>query len=108
MAEKSHAFSSEVPARFERDMGYSESEFFRLLPAAVGEYQYSVDAGQVEISLFGHARRLSLNVSPLPDRCLGAFRIERIDVQFHFVDFTAEQRSNFMRYFDRRFQRGGG
>lgn len=108
VAEKSHAFSKAVPERFERDMGYNEKEFFRILPAAIGKYQYIKNDTLVEISLPNHAQQLQLVVSPLPDRKLGAFRIERIDVQFSFSNMSADERLQFMHRFDRRFQRGGG
>ena len=108
VAEKSHAFSRDVPERFERDMGYSENEFYRILPAAIGNYQHTVDGNQITVSHTESTRQLLLTVTPLPDRVLGAFRIERIDVQFQFLNMDAKTRSEFMQRFDRRYQRGGG
>jgi len=108
VAEKSHAFSRDVPERFERDMGYNESEFHRILPAAIGDYQHLVDGKQITVSHPDNSQQLLLTVTPLPDRVLGAFRIERIDVQFQFLNMDANARSAFMQHFDRRYQRGGG
>ncbi len=108
MAKKSHAFSRNVPERFERDMGYSESEFFRILPAALGEYQSTTSGNTTLITHPDNTRQLQLEVTPLPDRVLGAFRIRRIDVQFTFSNIDDAARSQFMQRFDRRFQRGGG
>ena len=108
MAEKSHAYAEQVPIRFERDMGYSEQAFFRVLPSALGDYQYRKQGRQVLIDHPEHPHRIRLEVTPLPDRRLGGFRIERIDVQFELLDMSAEERRAFMRRFDRRFQRGGG
>lgn len=108
VAEKSHAYSDQVPAHFERDMGYNEKEFFRVLPSAIGEYKHIQDGSTVHISHAKNNHVLELLISPLPDRQLGAFRIQHIDVQFSFSNMTEEQRNQFMYRFDRRFQRGGG
>lgn len=108
VAEKSHAFSRDVPERFERDMGYNESEFHRILPAAIGDYHHLVDGKQITVSHPDNNHQLVLMVTPLPDRVLGAFRIQRIDVQFAFYNMDANTRSTFMQHFDRRYQRGGG
>lgn len=108
MAEKFHAFSREVPERFERDMGYNEKEFFRVLPAAIGDYQHSVAGNTIHIKHPDNDQALELRITPLPDRRLGLIRIQHIDVQFLFSNMTPEQRNQFMFRFDRRFQRGGG
>jgi hypothetical protein len=108
VAEKSHAYSNRVPERFERDMGYNGKEFFRVLPAAVGDYQYTVSGDTIHISHPHNNQTLELRITPLPDRRLGLIRIQHIDVQFSFSNMSEEQRNKFMFRFDRRFQRGGG
>lgn len=108
MAEKSHAYAGTVPPRFERDMGYSEKEFFRVLPSALGDYSFRQQGNRVFIRHPDKPHNITLDINPLPDRRLGAFRIERIDVQFQLSDMNAEERARFMSRFDRRFQRGGG
>ncbi len=104
----SHAFSQQVPAKFRRDMGYSEPEFYRLLNAAIGDYQYTKEGQNVSIEHPEKANSLQLSVIELPDRVLGAFRIKRVDVQFFFQSFSAAERTQFMQRFDSRYQRGGG
>ncbi len=89
-------------------MGYNEKEFFRVLPSAIGEFQHIREGSHVHISHAENSQALELLITPLPDRQLGAFRIQHIDVQFSFSDMTEEQRNRFMYRFDRRFQRGGG
>jgi len=108
VAETFHAFASGVPTHFERDMGYNEKEFFRVLPAAIGEYKYTQEGDLVSIRHSDNDHQIDLTVRPLPDRRLGAFRIQRIDVQFAFSNMSQAQRDTFMARFDRRFQRGGG
>ena len=108
MVEKSHAFSLTVPETFARDMGYSEKEFFRVLPNALGDYQYLKDGARVEITHPDKHHQIQLGLHELPDRQLGAFRIQRIGVRFTFSNMNADERLAFMQRFDRRFQRGGG
>ena len=108
MAELSHAFAREVPEHFQRDMGYSEKEFFRVLPAALGSFVYHREGDRLHIHRPDDSPALELRIEALPDRRLGAFRIERIAVEFLFSDMSAQQRSEFMSRFDRHFQRGGG
>ena len=108
MAEKFHAYSDKVPERFERDMGYNEKEFFRVLPSAVGDYRHTVTGDTVRISHPDNDQVLELRVTPLPDRLLGLIRIQNIDVQFSFSNMNLDERNQFMFHFDRRFQRGGG
>lgn len=108
MVEKSHAFSKHIPEEFERDMGYNEKEFFRVLPTAVGEYQFSRKDDLVEIIHPDNLHQIALSLSALPDRQLGALRIQRMGVQFTFSHMDEHERLKFMQHFDSRFQRGGG
>ncbi len=89
-------------------MGYNEKEFFRVLPPAIGEFKHTREGNRVHISHAENNQALDLVITPLPDRQLGAFRIQHIDVLFSFSNMTEEQRNRFMYRFDRRFQRGGG
>lgn len=93
---------------FTRDMGYSNMEFFRILPAAVADYSHTVDGNRVIIADPDNSRELVLVVSSLPDRAIGMIRITRIEVEFSFRNFTVEERREFMLNFDRSYQRGGG
>lgn len=104
----SHAFSKNVPEIFKRDMGYNEKEFFRVLPAAAGEYQFSRNNNSIEITHPDNQHLIKLDLSVLPDRLLGAIRIQRMGVQFSFSNMNDDERLKFMQHFDSRFQRGGG
>ncbi len=89
-------------------MGYNEKEFFRVLPPAIGDFKHTREGNRVHISHAENNQALDLIITALPDRQLGAFRIQHIDVLFCFSNMTEEQRNQFMYRFDRRFQRGGG
>ncbi len=93
---------------FTRDMGYSEKDFYRTLPSAIGEYGYTKEGQLVTVTHPDKDHVLLLNVAPLPDRVLGFIRIERVEASFSFRDFSTVERDQFMAGFDLRFQRGGG
>jgi hypothetical protein len=93
---------------FTRDMGYSMSEFLRILPTALAGYEHSIEDGRVDVSHPHGEQRLVLKIRPLPDRRLGMIRVPRVEVEFGFRNFSARQRREFLAGFDRSFQRGGG
>ncbi len=89
-------------------MGYSEKDFYRTLPSAIGEYRYARTGQLVTITHPDRNHVLLLNVAPLPDRVLGSIRIVRVEVSFTFRNFSIAERNLFMAGFELRFQRGGG
>ena len=93
---------------FRRDMGYSEAEFFRVLPRAISGYAYTVTGNRVTISSIDEARRLTLELRRLPDRRIGMISVPRLEVSFSFENFSDAERREFMRGFDQSYQRGGG
>lgn len=93
---------------FRRDMGYSVAEFFRILPSAVGGHDYQLEGDKIVVRPADGTRELVLRISRLPERKIGMIRIPRIEVDFSFHNFTAEQRKAFLAAFDRSYQRGGG
>lgn len=98
---------SDYAAHFVRDMGCTETEWLRWLPAALGHHTWQRD-GQtvaVDIASGGH---LTLQWEPLPPRVLGLARLPRLKVTFTFSDLDAAQRHTFMKHFDLYTQRGGG
>ncbi len=89
-------------------MGFSESEFYRLLPSAIGDFRLERSA---EVSRITHPERdneLVITATQLPDRQIAMMRIPRMSVAFEFRGFSQIERDQFMAYFDSRFQRGGG
>lgn len=93
---------------FKRDMGYSESEFFRILPSAIAGYASSVEGNRVLITQPHTKQVLVLEIRGLPDRQIGNIRIPRLEVTFTFSNFADAERKAFLAGFDRSFQRGGG
>lgn len=93
---------------FTRDMGYSAAEFFRILPAAARGYELTVTGHRAVLSKPGGRQRLTLTVTPLPDRRLAMMRLPHAEARFAFTGFSAAERERFMRDFDKSYQRGGG
>ena len=93
---------------FKRDMGYSATEFFRILPSALKGYNHTVEDNRVIVNGVEKDQGLEMVVSRLPDRKIGMIRIPRIEVEFSFRNFSENERKEFMTNFDRSYQRGGG
>lgn len=93
---------------FKRDMGYSENEFFRILPNAVKGFSFLVRNDEVIVSDSEQTKELTIRVDPLPDRKIGMISIPRIEVEFRFRNFSEIERVEFLKNFDRSYQRGGG
>ena len=93
---------------FIRDMGYSLTEFHRILPSAVGDYAHRVEGNRVVIDGAESGQQLTLDLKVLPDRQIGMIRIPHMEVKFDFQNFPMQERKNFMVGFDRSYQRGGG
>jgi hypothetical protein len=93
---------------FDRDMGCTEAEWLRWLPLASGSHVALVDAADRHASVEIGAGSCALSWSVLPDRQIALMRIPRLAVSFRFSGVDADQRAQFMRYFDLHTQRGGG
>ena len=89
-----------------RDMALTHKDFFRILPRAVGEHEYTVlpDGADVNVG----AGKVNITVGAQQLR-----KIALMEVPWCRVDFTATgldetEFAKFSEFFHRRFQRGGG
>ncbi|MEA3291443.1 MAG: hypothetical protein U9Q71_03940 [Pseudomonadota bacterium] len=90
-----------------KQMGYSHAEFRRTLPAAVSPFRIREKGDDFELSdSAGHAVRIELG--PEGMRQIASLQIPTTAVDFHFQNFSSEERKHFMDRFNRYFQRGGG
>lgn len=87
-------------------MGYTHSEFFRLLPGAMGEYKYDVSGTTVTCRI--GSGKLTISVGPEGERRLVLVVIPRTEISFDFENVTDEVRQEFLTYFDLRFMKGLG
>lgn len=99
---------SGVGNSFTRDMGYSVTEFLRILPRAAHDYCLSIVGFEVSITQPEAHQELKLTITPLPDRQLAMMRLPHVQVHFEFMGFDEAQREQFMNNFDKSYHRGGG
>jgi hypothetical protein len=87
------------------DMGITEAEFFRLLPAAVTD-PYVVRDRVVEHR--GVGRQWRIRLGPAEDRAIGPLRLPTLAVAFEFAGYTEAEVERFVARFLMYFRRGGG
>ncbi len=97
---------SSYAERFEREMGCTELEWLRWLPAAVGAHGWQLAQGSAAVQI-GEGR-LALNWRTGAPRAIALMRMPRLIVDFRFDGLDAAQRYAFMKRFDLYMQRGGG
>jgi hypothetical protein len=93
-------------AHFSREMGCTEADWLRCLPAALGDVRWQ----QTRSSLVANvaAGRLHLQWEAAPDRVIAQVRMPVLKVVFQFEGVDAAERLTFMRRFDLFMHRGGG
>jgi len=95
-----------VETSFSREMGFSQSEFFRILPSALNGREYLLKDSKVTLTT-DHGQ-VTIEVGEQQIRKIASFSLPYIEVKFRFVDFEQSNVDEFMRYFELRYQRGGG
>jgi hypothetical protein len=92
--------------RFERDMGCTEEEWLRWLPAALGEHYWKHQGQTVGVRIGDGALGLKWQVAE--PRVIALIRMPRLLVNFRFAGVDEVTRYKFMKRFDLYMQRGGG
>ncbi|MBK6471418.1 MAG: hypothetical protein IPF94_12005 [Betaproteobacteria bacterium] len=101
----------EIPVAFEREQGFTHSDWVRCLPGAMGGHAFALPApGQAAVTLCGDAGggRLYITWAVLPPRRIALLSLPRLAVRYRFEGVAAPARREFMRFFDLYMQRGGG
>ncbi|MBA4175689.1 MAG: hypothetical protein C0505_03885 [Leptothrix sp. (in: Bacteria)] len=94
---------------FEREQGFSDSDWQRCLPGAVGAHPLALPApGRAVVTMAQGGGRLDLQWTALPPRRIALLSLPRLAVRYRFEGVDAAARREFMRYFDLFTQRGGG
>lgn len=97
---------SSYDERFEREMGCTEAEWLRWLPAAMGENHWKLQTQSAGVRIGDGA--LGLKWQEGEPRVIGLVSIPRLLVQFRFAGVDDATRYTFMKRFDLYMQRGGG
>jgi hypothetical protein len=97
---------AEPVRRFNRELGLTHAEFYRMLPPAVAHREFTVEDDRVRIE-DGH-RRVTIELGPQRYRRIASLRLPFLEARFTFVGFAPAELDAFMARFRRYFQRGGG
>lgn len=92
--------------KFDREMGCTEADWLRLLPAAVGDNHWKLQAKTAGVRIGDGALGLKWEVAE--PRQIGMVSMPRLMVSFRFAGLTDEERYTFMKRFDLYMHRGGG
>jgi hypothetical protein len=92
--------------RFEREMGCTQDEWLRWLPAAIGVHEWRRHGASATIDLPPGSLRLEGRTGE--PRVIALVRLPRLHVNFSFEGLDAQQRLAFMKRFDLYMHRGGG
>lgn len=93
-------------ADFVREMGCTEQDWLRWLPAALGVHSWRITGAHCAVQI--HQGSLMLSWTTLEPLRMGWVHMPRLQVQFVFSELDEQQRLQFMRRFDLYMQRGGG
>ena len=92
--------------RYEREMGITRKDFFRLIPIALQTLPYRIDDRQISVSL--PQGTLLIRLGAERQRKLASLTLPVIHVCFDFTNIDAEASEAFLVRFSRIYQRGGG
>ena len=92
--------------RLHREMTITHAEFLRSLVHAVAPAAFTVDGRS--ISVVGAPGKVEITLSEQRERRIALLRLPVVDVDIEFSGFEPEALEQFLRQFDRSFQRGGG
>jgi hypothetical protein len=99
--------ASSCPAEFDREQGFTERDWLRCLPGAVGSWPLDLrQPGRARVQI--GAGTLTLHWQTLAPRQIGLARFPRMAMQYRFEAVAGVDRDEFMRYFDLYTMRGGG
>ncbi|MEM7256745.1 MAG: hypothetical protein AAF404_05095 [Pseudomonadota bacterium] len=91
---------------FSKEMGFTREEFERTLPAALNQRPFSKTAGGFQATI--NTGSLELVVSEQKYRKIASISLPYLNVDFTFSGLSEFEVEQTMRFFDLRFQRGGG
>ncbi len=95
-----------VQNKFDKNMGITHSDFFRLLPKAMGDHPYTIDNNTVNADVDGG--KLTISLGKQQERRIALMCIPFVIVSFDFNSVGDESVEAFVQHFDLHFQRGGG
>lgn len=95
-----------APGGFVREVGATLAEFERGLRLAVPDGVSAPSPGCLRVASGGVT--LDIDLTELPERRLGQFRLPVLAARYRFVAGDAPDRAALLAHLDRAMQRGGG
>ncbi len=104
---------NKVPFTLLREMSVTAHDFLRLVPAAARAA--TKDQNGAPVTTTGNSatigegeKRVEITLTEMTEKCLGSFRLPRIETRFAFHGYSEAERTAFLERFDRVTRRGGG
>lgn len=91
---------------FSRDMGFKEAEFLRIFPVAINGASYEMQGRRLLVQL--DPGELTVVLGEQQYRKIASISLPFLNVSFSFEGVEQSRIDQFIRYFDLRYQRGGG
>jgi len=91
---------------FTREMGFKESEFLRIFPVAINGASHQVQGNRIVVQL--NPGELVVEIGAQQYRKIASISLPYLQVSFSFEGVKQEDVEAFLKYFDLRYQRGGG
>jgi len=92
--------------KFDREMGFKESEFLRIFPVAINGARHQIHGRQIRVEMNPGELFVELGVQQY--RKIASISLPYLKVSFAFRGASQQQVDEFIKYFDLRYQRGGG
>lgn len=92
--------------KFSREMGFTHAEFLRILPAALGDYPHQLTGSGAQAEIDNG--QMQVRISEQKYRKIASISLPYVEVDFSFTGLGQERVDEVMRFFDLRYQRGGG
>lgn len=90
-------------------MGYTVDEFTSVLPRAMRDWLVGQETSRVwSVATQDKETVARITVAPRPDRRIASLVLPVLSVAIEFDTSDLDRRYEFMRRFDRGFQKGGG
>lgn len=87
-------------------MGFSRDEFDRILPSALDFRPFAVEGNVVTVRIDSGTMKMVL--SEQKARKIASLSLPYLDIGFSFEHLPETQVEEIMRFFELRYQRGGG
>lgn len=87
-------------------MTISRSEFLRLLPVALANFDYELDGNRISFSY--EQGKAVINLKRETERKIASLKLPVLHVEFRFESVPEERQQDLLRHFFKIYQRGGG